>query len=136
MAHRRGLRALRCCHRIVIAESSLGGRVAVFVVVDCEYEECLRLRGKRWRDIEAERMRECRLSHMMFASRVKHPRDVILQEEIFVSNSCGSRCRCGDCVGVGRANLVFYSESISALAALRFPVLVSPSWLRDLQDLG
>jgi hypothetical protein len=39
-------------------------------------------------------------------------------------------------VSVGRANLAFYSESISTPAALKFPVPVSLSWLRDLQGLG
>jgi hypothetical protein len=136
MARRRGLRVLRCCHRIAIAGSSLDGRVAVFVVVGGGHEGCLRLRGKRWRGIEAGRLREYRLARMLFASRVQHPRGVIPQGEIVVLNSCGSRYRCGDYVSVGRANLAFYSESTSTLAALKFPVPVSLSWLQDLQDLG
>jgi hypothetical protein len=136
MARRRGWRVLRCCHRTVIAGSSLDGRGAVFEVVGCVYEGCPRLRDKRWRDIVAGPLREYRLARMLFASRVGHPRGVRWQEEIFVSNSCGSRCRSGGRVSVGQANLAFCSESISTLAALKFPVPVSPSWLRDLQGLG
>jgi hypothetical protein len=136
MARRRGWRVLRCCHRVVIAGSSLGGREASFVVVGCGCEGCPRLLGKRWRGIEVERLWEYRLARMLLANRVEHPRDVRWREEIFVSSSCGSRCRCGGCVSVGRANLAFCSESIGTLAALKFPVAISLSWLRDLQDLG
>jgi hypothetical protein len=136
MARRRGWPVLRCCHHVAIAGSSLGGREALFVVVGCVYGECLRLLCKRWRDIEVGRLWECRLARMLFANHVEHPRDVRWRGEIFVSNSCGSRCRCGGCVSVGRANLAFCSESISTPAALKFPVPISLSWLRDLQGLG
>jgi hypothetical protein len=136
MARRRGWRVLRCCHRVAIAGSSLGGREASFVVVGCGCEGYPRLRGKKWRGIEAGRLRECRLARMLFGSRVEHPRSVRWQEEIFVSNSCDSQYHCGGCVSAGRANLAFCNESISTLAALKFPVPVFLSWLRDLQDLG